>query len=143
MKKIINGKLYDTDTAREIDSWANRMDVRDWHYFRETLYRKKTGEYFLHGEGGPMTHYAERVEQNGWRGSERIVPLTWDAAREWAEAHMDADDYQAEFGEVAEDDSTYALHAVIPAALGEKLRRAASQRGQSITDVLIGLLSDL
>ena len=50
MKKIIKGKVYDTDTARELASWANGGNWRDFSHLEETLYRKKTGEYFLHGE---------------------------------------------------------------------------------------------
>jgi len=54
MKKIINGKRYDTETAQLIGSasYSNRTDFRFWS---EELYRKKTGEFFLYGEGGPAS----------------------------------------------------------------------------------------
>lgn len=41
MKQIINGKLYNTETASYIGS--NRSDCyrSDFHYFEEELYRKK------------------------------------------------------------------------------------------------------
>ena len=63
MKKIINGKKYDTDTAQELASWDNGGGWRDFHHCEETLYRKKTGEFFLFGEGGPMTKYAVSTGQ--------------------------------------------------------------------------------
>lgn len=101
MKKIINGRKYDTATARLMasDFYSHPGDFSHW---REELYRKKTGEYFLYGEGGPMTPYAERVGMNGFRGGERIFPMTEAEAREWAEAHVDADEYETIFGEADE-----------------------------------------
>lgn len=46
MKKIINGKMYNTETAEKLTSWEHsyRSQV-DW--YEEMLYKKKTGEYFL------------------------------------------------------------------------------------------------
>ena len=67
----------------------------------ETLYRKKTGEFFLRGSGGARTIYSEPMER-GSRGSSRIVPLTEAEAREWLEAYADADKYIEIFGEVEE-----------------------------------------
>lgn len=51
MKKIINGKKYDTETAKEVACKA-------WYYYGdlnfviEKLYKKKTGEFFLYAAGG-------------------------------------------------------------------------------------------
>src|SRR5690606_40408270 len=75
MKKIINGKRYDTETAQFIGSasYSNRTDFRFWS---EELYRKKTGEFFLYGEGGPASKYGRKIEQNTWSGGEQIIPLT-------------------------------------------------------------------
>ena len=67
----------------------------------ETLYRKKTGEFFLRGSGGARTICSERIER-GSRGSSRIVPLTEAEAREWAESYADADTYIEIFGAVEE-----------------------------------------
>ena len=38
MKKIINGKRYDTDTAKELGSWSY-SHYGDFAYVCETLYR--------------------------------------------------------------------------------------------------------
>ena len=51
MKKIINGKLYNTETAEKIDSWENMNDYRNFHYFSETLYRKRTATWAANGSG--------------------------------------------------------------------------------------------
>lgn len=102
MKRIINGKKYDTATAKEIGSASNGGGWRDFSHWEETLYRKKTGEFFLFGEGGPMTCYSVSCGQNSWSGGSAIRPLTEAEAKEWAERYLDVDDYEEIFGEVEE-----------------------------------------
>lgn len=92
MKKIINKKLYDTETAKMIASWSNGLGKSDFRGYEENLFLKKTGEFFLYGEGGGLSPYAER-RGDGWGYGEKITPLTEEEAREWAETHMEADEY--------------------------------------------------
>lgn len=132
MKKIINNKKYDTDTAREIASYSNGGGWQDFSHYAETLYRKKSGEFFLHGQGGPMTRYAVSCGQNEWTGGEKIIPLTYDAAREWAEEHMDADAYEEVFGEVTEDDTKRSITLSVTATTAERLRRESEKSGKPI-----------
>ncbi|MBO5389445.1 MAG: hypothetical protein J6A59_15185 [Lachnospiraceae bacterium] len=101
MKKIINGKLYNTETANTVATYWNGFPGGDFEVVHETLYQKKTGEYFLYGKGGPMTQYAEQV-CGGLAYGEMIIPYTEDEAKEWAVVHMDADNYMKLFGEVEE-----------------------------------------
>ena len=136
MKKIINGKLYDTETAREIGCNSHGEGPRDFHWYAETLYKKRTGEYFLHGEGGPMTRYAEAAGQNTWTGGARISPLSLEAAKKWAEENMDVDDYMREFGPVEEDDSRVMIHASLPADVAARLRREAQEKGLSVSALI-------
>lgn len=100
MKKIINGKKYDTETATEIACWSNERC--GFEYCCETLYRKRTGEYFLHGSGGAMSKYAESCGQNTWCGGESIRPLSEENAKRFVESHFDGDKYEEIFGEVEE-----------------------------------------
>ncbi len=101
MKKIINCKLYDTDTARELATYTPHPYSSNFDYYVETLYIKRTGEYFLHGEGGPMSIYAEHIS-GCYAWGEKIVPLTNDMAKAWAETHVTADEYIEIFGGVEE-----------------------------------------
>jgi hypothetical protein len=80
MKKVIKGRLYDTDTASVQGSWENTNDANDFHWMCETLLKKKTGEFFLHGCGGPMSPYAERIDSTSWSGGEKI-PIKQDEDR--------------------------------------------------------------
>ena len=140
MKKIINGKVYDTDTARELGSWANMADRRNFSQFEETLYRKKTGEFFLYGEGGPASKYAQAVGQNEWSGGSRIMPLDFSEARQWAEEHLDADEYESIFGEVSEDGSRVQVCYSLSAAAAETIKRRASELGITASAYIESLL---
>ena len=101
MKKIIDGKLYNTETATKVGYWDNNQ-YGSFNWCREILYKKKTGEFFLYGEGGALSPYTKSCGQNCWSGSEEIIPYTEAEAKEWAERCLDADDYIAIFGEVEE-----------------------------------------
>ena len=137
MKKIINGKLYDTETAKEIASKSHGSGPRDFHHYSEELYKKRTGEYFLYGEGGPMSRYAVSCGQNEWSGSEQITPLDYKAAKKWAEENMDADGYMDEFGPVGESDGDRtSLSISIDAATAERIRREAAEKGVSVSAII-------
>ncbi len=132
MKKVINGRLYDTTTARCLgsDSYSNR---RDFHYWSEELYVKRTGEYFLYGEGGPLSKYSHSLGDNEWSGGEQIIPLSLDKARKWAEEHLSADEYEEAFGLPDEDSEPVFLHVQIPPQLMAAIRAAASANSESLT----------
>ena len=88
MKKVINGALYNTETARFIGAWEpNGYDHNNFSYFCESLYRTKSGKYFIHGEGHAMSPYGVWHENSGGWGEE-IRPMSPAAAREWAEKHL-------------------------------------------------------
>lgn len=139
MKKIINGKLYNTDTARQIGSRDNNITDR-LYWVNETLYQKQRGEFFLHGEGGPGSKYAEPSGQGSWSSGEKIIPLSYDAAQEWAEEYLDANAYQAAFGPVEEDDSTVRRLISMPASIEERIKREAVQAGMSFSAYIVSKL---
>lgn len=143
MKKIINNRVYDTDKARELGSCSRGLPG-ELEYVSETLYQKRTGEYFIRGEGGAATRYAEaRSTGDGWTGGERIFPLSADKARDWAEAHLSAEDYEAQFGIPDDDDGGELehLHIQIPAAMLTRIRQRASAESKSLTACITELLA--
>lgn len=141
MKKIINGKVYDTQTAQRLGWWENMVDSGNFGYCSEELYRKKTGEYFLFGEGGPMTKYAKFFGPSSWGWGERIMPLTYQQAMAWAEEHLDGDKYEEIFGEVVEDDSKVMTTMRLSTSTVEKLRRKADAEGRGIAELADELLA--
>ncbi len=86
-KRIINGKKYDTDTAKCVGEHMN-SEAGIYEYVLQSLYKKKTGEFFLCGWGEFL-------------GTE-VTPLTLDEAKDWMERYSTADEYEAIFGEVEE-----------------------------------------
>lgn len=140
MKKIVNGKIYDTATAERVGSWSSNRSTSDFSYCSEDLYRKRTGEFFLHGEGGATSKYAVSCGNNEWGYGKQIIPLSYDAARKWAEEHLPADRYEAIFGEVGEDESRAAVTLSLSASAVQKAKRAAAQQGVSLSAYIEGLI---
>jgi len=102
MKKVIDGKMYNTETAQEIGTKSSDEGKNDFHYFDEALYKTPRGRFFLAGEGGAMTKYAQSCGGNAYCGGSGIIPLTETEALSWAESSdMDADEI-AEMFNVAE-----------------------------------------
>lgn len=85
MKKIINGKVYNTDTAQLIADWANSYASNDFHYCEESLHRTKFGQYFIAGFGGAMTSYQTSAGSNSWGGGSEIRLLSEVEALQWCE----------------------------------------------------------
>lgn len=141
MKKIIDGKLYNTDTATEIAYSFHGDSLRDFYHYSERLYKKRTGEYFLHGEGGPMSRYAVTISQNQWSGGEKLIPMTFEKAREWAEANMNADDYQDEFGEVDEGGEQITISVSLDEGTVTKAKRQAQMHGLTVSAYIAKLIN--
>jgi hypothetical protein len=104
MKKVINGLRYDTEIAEEIGADEGGGDCTDFGHWEETLYRTPRGKrYFLHGQGGPRSNYAQRTNGNMWGSGERIIPMTVDEAFAWAQEHLDGDECEATFADMIEE----------------------------------------
>ena len=135
MKFIKHGVMYNTETAECLGSWSNRCT--GFTYCKETLYRKANGEFFLHGEGGPKSIYGEVYGDRRTDG-EVILPRTYREAREWAEHHLDPDDYEAIFGEVSEDG--YSDEVAILEALATVISHLACKHDLQMLDYIEQLL---
>jgi len=144
MKKIIEGAKYDTETAKVMGAWDNRCSRRDFQWCEETLYRTKSGKYFLHGEGGPMSKYTRSEGNNSWTGDSRILPMTREAAQEWAEEKLSGDEYEAIFGEVSEEeDGKERLNISVSPALKQKLWAKAEKDGTTMSAMVEAALEKL
>lgn len=98
MKKVINGKVYNTETATRIANWDNGIYGSDFNACEETLYLTAKGTYFVHGEGGAMSRWAKPCGSNGRCGGSGIEVLSQAEALEWCEDHgVDADVITAHF----------------------------------------------
>ena len=102
MRKIINGKRYDTETATQVAHYRH-SNPGDFAFYAEELYRTRRGNWFLAGEGGPMSAYARSVGQNETAGGSGISPLTSDEARDWLETKGKTLELEKYFGDEIED----------------------------------------
>ena len=135
MKKIIEGRLYNTETAKLLgeDSYSNPSD---FNYWIESLFQKRTGEFFLYGQGAPMSRHAPTTGQNERSGGAPTQPMTAENARQWAKQHLSADEYESIFGEIAEDDSKKNVTFSITKDAIELLARMASETGKTRSELV-------
>lgn len=78
MKKIVNKRTYNTNTATKIGTYCEGQ-FGDPAGYEESLYKTKKGQYFLHGIGGAESKYPE----------EDLVPVTKEEANAWYSAHVE------------------------------------------------------
>lgn len=141
MKKIMNGKMYNTDSATLLASASSiRCDQAD--SFDESLYRKKTGEFFIYGYGGPWTCWAKSNGMGGYSSGEGILPVSEDEAREWAEKHLTADEYEKIFGVIDENKELMPLQILLPKILHEELKAHAEKNNTTMKDIIVSLLKE-
>jgi hypothetical protein len=103
MKKIINGKRYDTEKAICIGGYQYSIGG-NFNYISEYLYiTPRSKSYFLAGEGGAMTKYAKRASDNSYCGGEKIIPLTENDAFVWAQEYLQSEEIEKHFSHMIED----------------------------------------
>ncbi len=92
MKRVIDGKVYNTKTAICIGEWDNGCYANDFHACEESLYKTQKGQFFTAGSGGALSKYSQSSGQNSWEEGEGMKLLTYDQALVWCEDHdIDAD----------------------------------------------------
>ena len=97
MKKIIDGKTYNTETAEKIANWWNGLGDRDFRNCEENLYKTKKSAWFISGEGGAMSRWCES-NGNTTSGGEGILVLSESEALAWCESHdVDAETIEENF----------------------------------------------
>lgn len=141
MKKIINGKKYDTETASLIHEWDNGHYPGDFEACEEALYRTRKGAYFLAGSGGPMSKYAVS-SGNSTGGGEDITPLSETEAREWLEQHDGSDEIESTFGEVDEAGADELVMVAIPRRVRDRLREECGRTGDNMGPLVARLIEE-
>jgi hypothetical protein len=96
MKRVVDGKKFDTDTADLIAEWDNGFYGSDFKRCRESLYRSKKGAWFVCGSGGPMSKYARPVG-NMMTGGDGLEPISELEARQWLEQKHFVSEIEAHF----------------------------------------------
>lgn len=92
MRQIIDGKLYNTETAECIGDWYSGHSFNDFRYEEASLYRTKKGQFFLYEYGGPMTDMATQYGDSYGSG-EGLRLLDESEAQEWVLEHLSTSVY--------------------------------------------------
>lgn len=146
METRINGLRYNTETAKELARWSSDCPVNDFNYYEEWLFKKRTGEYFLYGEGGPASPYAEYVEHSGSVAGYGIKPLTRKQAKNWLERAANefapyGQTYEQEFG-LKKTGKNVAVIVKLDKALKDKLDKLAAHNHMTIDQVTANLIEN-
>jgi hypothetical protein len=82
MRKVVNDRKYNTETATEAAHWTSGHSCSDYRRCDETLFYTPKGGWFLYCTGGPMSKHAVTFG-NGQSSGEYIVVLTDGEALDW------------------------------------------------------------
>ncbi|EFB62896.1 hypothetical protein HMPREF9209_0366 [Lactobacillus gasseri 224-1] len=114
--------------------------------------QKRTGEYFLYGEGNPGSKWAEKVPyDNAYIAGADIQPLTFEQAQDWFEKANNADPelatdevYDQEFGTLSNPNEAKAEKVQVKLYLNKlakrKLERLAQKQGKTQSDIVESLI---
>lgn len=90
MKKIINGKLYNTETAILLTD--ERRSLHDFYRTSESLYVTRNGNYFIHGQSSAGGRY-ETMSGTTHGFGEMLIGLSVEDVHAWLEtAAINQDD---------------------------------------------------
>lgn len=112
MRKVHNGKVYDTDTA----SFVMTLNVDG---LKRDLYQKSTGEFFLYDEN-----------------SKRMCPLLFKDAQKYVFEQGSKEVQEKYFGKITSDREKILISAYITKEQKAHLKRAAAIRGLSISSLI-------
>ena len=138
MKKVLDGSVYDTEKATCIGEYDNGHMPNDFDYYEEQLYRTKSGKFFLYGEGGGNSRYGEWHGNSGGPGM-KIMPMSFDEARRWAEKYLSGEDYIEAFGEPEEGEKSLKGIYLSPAA-ARRLEQMQAEKGITQSAIVEALI---
>ena len=97
MQRVINGKSYNTRTAKDVYCSENCDDYSNIKYYGQTLYRSPKGQYFIVTEGWKPTG----TGNTDFTSQMHLV--TRKEALEWAESNCPGGVVVDEFGDMIDE----------------------------------------
>lgn len=141
MKKIIKGKVYDTGAAELIGKEDYLSGTGYFNWFIDRLYRKRSGEFFLHGQGGAFSKYLKTCGDLTMSGGNKFTPLSFAQAQEWANEKLSSDDAAIKhFNEIEINENRKTVGISIAVSTHEKAKRQASIEGISLSEFIENLI---
>jgi hypothetical protein len=130
VRRSIDSRMYDTSQAETIAKYVCEKPGEPY-YREETLYRAKTGEYFLGGIGGEHSYYAQLVGDKYIPG-EDIIALRVGEARRWLEDQGYTEIIERIFGTISTLDYTTAVSVHLTDEIMGRAERAAAKSATSV-----------
>ena len=137
MKKIINGKVYDTDKARLIAE-AHHDNIRDFstgENLKQWFYQKKTGEFFVYAIGQAIV--LQNIFQHDYKPDAGIYPLTYEQAQKWAERELTAEKWEEVFGDPEENGTQVNVNISMTAKESKILKQNSAKAGMTVSAYVI------
>lgn len=140
LKKIIDGKTYNTKTASNLACYAYDNSPNQYEWQWEYLYQTRGGAFFLVAEG--MTEYtpygAVLPGTNDYVRGHVLLPLDANQLKAWLEMRDLVEEYEEIYGEQDEEadvnsaiNASYSLTLRLPLVLAQKVKSLCSG-GESI-----------
>lgn len=136
MKKVINGKVYNTEKAKLIaEAHHDNIKDADGKSLKQWMYQKKTGEYFIYAIGAAIE--LQNIFQHGYKPNAGIYPLTYDQAQKWAERELSADQWESIFGDPEDDDTQVAVNLSMTTKQANELKQSAAKAGLTVSAYIL------
>lgn len=78
MRKIVNGKMFDTERAIMLAQYWNGLGSNDFKYVQEEVYVTEDGRLVFLGQGGGLSVHAHRCDEGGTTEGEDIYEMDMD-----------------------------------------------------------------
>lgn len=86
MKRVMDGKAYDTATAEVVCELECSVEYGSFGWHDTALYRTQRGRFFLAGRKGGGSMWRRQVDSSTWGPGEGITAIDADEARSYMEA---------------------------------------------------------
>lgn len=125
MKKVIDGKKFDTESAKKCGECKTFLGT-------ESLYQRKTGDFFLH----------KCYKENGvYPAYEEIEPISYKEAQEWTYESLGVDAYYELFVKPFEENGKKSLFALyISESVIAELKKIAGETGIQTSDFVESII---
>lgn len=139
MQKYIEGRKFNTATARKIGVKTNGFNSNALNYTEEALYLKKSGVYFLYKKSGPLGKYGIK-KGNENKGQELIEPISFSKAKIWTKNNLTYDIYSRYFERPTKDEKkvvrTYSFTKEADAILHRANQKTGKDQSQILEDLI-------
>ena len=98
---VREGEYYKASSRSLIGEWSNGLPHGHALFVREQLHRRpQVGDYFLVGEGGPLTQWGKAVGKGRFTAGKGLkVPNSIQEAADWCKTHLSPTTYDIFFKE--------------------------------------------